>query len=523
MSKKPWRAGKDLASVVENMEIGTGQRGDGKDAFVTQRQLAELKLAKMSGGSGGIRLVPGLGQGIFPEIPPPERPTKPEGFQVTGGFGYVLLEWVMPKYNGHSLAEVWRGTEDNLSDAVLVGTTPGQVYSDPVDPGWKGFYWIRFVNSAGVSGPYNSPDGTPAETQMDVQAVIDQIHDEAAKSPIVQKLKSEIKTSSDEAKNGAIEQAALQTTEVVGGLKTDTFNALNSVNKRVTGIDNDGGKAFQAMWAQKASAAGITAGIGIVAGKDAAGNPISQVAVAASQLFVFDPNNPGNTAYPFAVSGGKVVIQKAVIYDAVVQTLAAQRIVADEVKVGATLTAPYIRSGTISNGNFTVDSNGNMNAVNANLNNVTSRGGIFYDLNAVSGTLNNVHILENCQIDGRLSAAQIDGDIAKIFLIDGSSIYISPQPFARTMIINRMYLNRSVSNLNRYIDRRTTVSINDVLHEAFSESELIPRLKKISDRYFITTIPANSPLVVRVIIISNNVDNGTDAVGLPHLAMVFKA
>lgn len=493
MSKKPWRAGKDLAAVVENMEIGTGQRGDGKDAFVTQRQLAELKLARMSVGSGGVRLTSGLGQGIFPEPLPPERPTKPEGFQVTGGFGYVLLEWVMPKYNGHSLAEIWRGTEDNLSDAVLVGTTPGQVYSDPVDPGWKGFYWIRFVNSAGVSGPYNSPDGTPAETQMDVQAVIDQIHDEAAKSLIVEELKKEI---SDSAK---------------------------ATNEHIEKISEDGGKAFQAMWGQKASAAGITAGIGIVAGKDASGNPISQVAIAASQLFVFDPNNPGNTAYPFAVSGGKVVIQKAVIYDAVVQTLAAQRIVADEVKVGATLTAPYIRSGTISNGNFTVDSNGNMNAVNANLNNVTSRGGAFYDLYAVRGTMSNVHILEDCQIDGRLSAAQIDGDIAKIFLIDGSSIYISPQPFARTMIINRMYLNRSVSNLNKYIDRRTTVSINDVLHEAFSEYELIPRLKKISDRYFITTIPANSPLVVRVIIISNNVDNGTDAVGLPRLVMVFKA
>ncbi|HIB1583261.1 TPA: phage tail tip fiber protein, partial [Salmonella enterica subsp. enterica serovar Muenchen] len=245
----------------------------------------------------------------------------------TGGFGYVLLEWVMPKYNGHSLAEVWRGTEDNLSDAVLVGTTPGQVYSDPVDPGWKGFYWIRFVNSAGVSGPYNSPDGTPAETQMDVQAVIDQIHDEAAKSPIVEELKKEI---SDSAK---------------------------AVNEHIEKISEDGGKAFQAMWGQKASAAGITAGIGIVAGKDGAGDPVSQVAIAATQLFVFDPNNPGNTAYPFAVSGGKVVIQKAVIYDAVVQTLAAQRIVADEVKVGATLTAPYIRSGTISNGNFTVDSN----------------------------------------------------------------------------------------------------------------------------------------------------------------------
>lgn len=411
MSKKPWRAGKDLAAVVENMEIGTGQRGDGKDAFVTQRQLAELKLAKMnaSGGGGRVSLTSGLGPGIFPEMPPPERPTKPEGFEVTGGFGYVLLEWMMPKYNGHSLAEVWRGTEDNLSDAVLVGTTPGQVYSDPVDPGWKGFYWIRFVNSAGVSGPYNSPDGTPAETQMDVQAVIDQIHDEAAKSPIVEELKKEI---SDSAK---------------------------AVNEHIEKISEDGGKAFQAMWGQKASAAGITAGIGIVAGKDGAGDPVSQVAIAATQLFVFDPNNPGNTAYPFAVSGGKVVIQKAVIYDAVVDTLAAQRIVADDVKVGATLTAPYIRSATISNGNFTVDSNGNMNAVNANLNNVTSRGGNFYDLNAYNlnvnkGTLSDVHILNNCQVDGTIRANQIEGDIAKTYVVNGNSVYIPPQMFDMNLV-----------------------------------------------------------------------------------------
>lgn len=414
MSKKPWRAGKDLAAVVENMEIGTGQRGDGKDAFVTQRQLAELKLARMnaSGGGGRVSLTSGLGPGIFPAMPQPERPTKPEGFEVTGGFGYVLLEWVMPKYNGHSLAEVWRGTEDNLSDAVLVGTTPGQVYSDSVDPGWKGFYWIRFVNSAGVSGPYNSPDGTPAETQMDVQAVIDQIHDEAAKSPIVEELKKEI---SDSAK---------------------------AVNEHIEKISEDGGKAFQAMWGQKASADGITAGIGIVAGKDGAGDPVSQVAIAATQLFVFDPNNPGNTAYPFAVSGGKVVIQKAVIYDAVVQTLAAQRIVADEVKVGATLTAPYIKSGTISNGNFTVDSNGNMNAVNANLNSVTSRGGTFYDLRAVSGTLNNVTINEDCIVKGTVYANKIVGDVIKIVMIplNGSTV-IPAENFGRRLAVPCISIN----------------------------------------------------------------------------------
>ncbi|ELD4017363.1 DUF1983 domain-containing protein [Salmonella enterica] len=411
MNKKPWRAGKDLAAVVENMEIGTGQRGDGQDAFVTQRQLAELKLARMnaSGGGGRVSLISGLGPGIFPAMPQPERPTKPEGFEVTGGFGYVLLEWVMPKYNGHSLAEVWRGTEDNLSDAVLVGTTPGQVYSDPVDPGWKGFYWIRFVNSAGVSGPYNSPDGTPAETQMDVQAVTDQIHDEVAKSPIVEELKKEI---SDSAK---------------------------AVNEHIEKISEDGGKAFQAMWAQKASAAGITAGIGLVAGKDAVGNPVSQVAVASSQFFVFDPNNPGNTAYPFAVSGGKVVIRKAVIYDAVVQTLAAQRIVADEVRAGVSITTPVLRSATIQNGKFTVDSNGNMNAADANLNNVTSRGGNFYDLNAYNlsvnrGTLSDVHILNNCQVDGTIRANQIEGDIAKTYVLANNSIYIPAQMFDMNLV-----------------------------------------------------------------------------------------
>ncbi|ECO0902370.1 DUF1983 domain-containing protein, partial [Salmonella enterica subsp. enterica serovar Newport] len=279
-------------------------------------------------GGSKVNLTPGTS--LEAVLPPPAFPTQPKNFKATGAFGSVLLEWDMPVYWGHSLAEVWRGTEDNLSDAVLVGTTPGQVYSDSVDPGWKGFYWIRFVNSAGVSGPYNSPDGTPAETQMDVQAVIDQIHDEAAKSPIVEELKKEI---SDSAK---------------------------ATNEHIEKISEDGGKAFRAMWAQKASADGITTGIGIVAGKDAAGNPISQVAVASSQFFVFDPNNPGNTAYPFAVSGGKVVIQKAVIYDAVVQTLAAQRIVADEVKAGISITTPLLRSATISNGNFQVDSVGNL-------------------------------------------------------------------------------------------------------------------------------------------------------------------
>lgn len=75
---------------------------------------------------------------------------------------------------------------------MLVATTPGQVYGDPVDPGWSGFYWIRFVNAAGVKGLWNAgKSSTPAQTQISVQAIIDQIKEEAAKSPVVEELRKE--------------------------------------------------------------------------------------------------------------------------------------------------------------------------------------------------------------------------------------------------------------------------------------------------------------------------------------------
>ncbi|EOW5172120.1 hypothetical protein ACOY1P_000733 [Escherichia coli] len=89
-------------------------------------------------------------------------------------------------------------------------------------------------------------------------------------------------------------------------------------------------------------------------------------------VFVFDPNNPDNTAYPFAVSGGKVVIPKAMIYDAVIETLVSRKVVADEVKAGVSITSPVIRSAVIQNGNFQVDSQGNLNI--GGLFSVTSQG-----------------------------------------------------------------------------------------------------------------------------------------------------
>ncbi|EJB2594101.1 DUF1983 domain-containing protein [Salmonella enterica] len=350
MSKKPWRAGKDLASVVENMETGTGQRGDGRYTFVTQQQLADLKLARLRPGAGGrVGLSPGTSLEAL--LPQPDFPTKPKNFRATGGFGSVLLEWDMPVYRGHSLTEIWRGTEDNLADAVLVATTPGQVYGDPVDPGWAGFYWIRFVNAAGVAGPYNDTAGTAAQTQPDIDSIIDTIQDQINASPIIK------------------------------------------------GLDD--------MWAIKATAGDIKVGVGLVAQPDGT----TQIGLAAGNVFIFDPNNPddkGRYAIPFAVVNGRVVIDEAVIREATIKILMAQHIVADEVKAGISISTPVLRSATIQNGNFQVDSAGNLRI-----------GGLFSISNSGQITIRNNYtnvglVIRNDRIDVYDSGGRLAVRIGKL-------------------------------------------------------------------------------------------------------------
>ncbi|EFL9128440.1 phage tail tip fiber protein, partial [Escherichia coli] len=83
MSKKPWRAGKDLSAVVENMEIGTGQRGDGRHAFVTREELVGLKLARRrTQGGASYALNPGIE--IDSTLMTVDFPTKPLNFKATG-------------------------------------------------------------------------------------------------------------------------------------------------------------------------------------------------------------------------------------------------------------------------------------------------------------------------------------------------------------------------------------------------------------------------------------------------------
>ena len=59
--------------------------------------------------------------------------------------------------------------EPSFTNAVLVGTSNGHIYVDSIDPGAVYAYWIRFISSANIAGPYNANSGTLGGISGDTQ------------------------------------------------------------------------------------------------------------------------------------------------------------------------------------------------------------------------------------------------------------------------------------------------------------------------------------------------------------------
>lgn len=112
MSKPGFRAGRDQASLAENIELLTGQRGDRLDKAVTYRELADIGLITLRKAANSFYGEPAPGVLQDESI---ERPVAPTGVIANGAFHTILVEWDSPAYRGHAYAEVWRAEEDNLS------------------------------------------------------------------------------------------------------------------------------------------------------------------------------------------------------------------------------------------------------------------------------------------------------------------------------------------------------------------------------------------------------------------------
>ncbi|EHY6176283.1 DUF1983 domain-containing protein, partial [Escherichia coli] len=183
---------------------------------------------------------------------------------------------------------------------------------------------------------------------------------------------AEIRTSITDVSN--------EITQTVNKKLEDQSAAIQQIQKVQVDTNNN----LNSMWAVKLQQmqdgrlyiAGIGAGI-----ENTPDGMQSQVLMAADRIAMVNPAN-GNTKPMFVGQGDQIFMNDVFL---------------------KRLTAPTITSG----GNppaFSLTPDGKLTAKNADISG---------SVNANSGTLNNVTINENCQIKGKLSANQIEGDIVK--------------------------------------------------------------------------------------------------------------
>jgi hypothetical protein len=179
-----------LRAIKTTMEVREAHSGDPVDAHVTFRQLKDLGLAtdgttKGSGDGGDIPVSTGggLGPGSYDPSSDLSIPPAPTNLIVSGGFSVIYLEW-SGGYNNPAYTEIWRNTVDDLGTAIMVGTSVGNVYADPVEPDSIYYYWVRFHSRADVVGPYNQLAGTMGHSARDVSADIKALSDFLTNSPL---------------------------------------------------------------------------------------------------------------------------------------------------------------------------------------------------------------------------------------------------------------------------------------------------------------------------------------------------
>ncbi|RGP85193.1 phage tail protein [Vibrio cholerae] len=509
-TKSPFRAGRSLDALYENVEILTGQRGNGRYRAVTEKDVAAIKgtMNKVivgSGSNGGDSVV--------------ERPHAPNNVEAFGGFSAILVQWDNPTFKGFEYAEVWRAGVNDISKAVLIATTPANVFSDVVNLGSHYFYWVRFVNTNDLAGPYHDVNGVAAETSQDIAGVVDELAEQLKSSELIQHMQKEIdnKAAQDaldslDEELTALDKEMAESGKLIGRIETilqnvsqvlalqikqlnaayvsrdlaqtvstnakivevskvssDAYQALaqkilqltsdfettdQATNallselrqtvaeadlamservdtveakanladevgeaakaaaqtnaKAIATINQDGSEAYQALWGTKAQAGDITAGIGIVAKSDGT----SQVAVSASQFFVYDPNKPGTLVPTFAIDNGAVVIPKALIESATIQVLQAQKITADYVKAGIEIASPLINTGKLRGGDAGFGAGGPYNGYHT-----------FIHSNGLLQT-NNLQA-NNGYFRGNIEGTTINGGVIKGATIIASTFYQS--------------------------------------------------------------------------------------------------
>lgn len=154
-----------LSAIAQAVNTLLGATGNGSGAAATLGTLAAAGLVSVS-TSGQV-----AGMNVIDYTPPP----APAGLSTSGALGNVILTWDNPSYSNHSYTEIWReqvtftgGVADPsiIGNAVKIGTSAGivGVYADATGAASDCWYWVKFVSTASVAGPFNAVSGVRGTT-----------------------------------------------------------------------------------------------------------------------------------------------------------------------------------------------------------------------------------------------------------------------------------------------------------------------------------------------------------------------
>ena len=174
-----------LNSMKEAQEVRLGRRGDPRDRAITLRELIDSGLAielrnnpfDPNAGVGALDFIPNVPGGNL-AVPP-----APTGLEASGAFTEIIVSWNDAQYDNHAYTEVWRSRNDDIGGATLVTTTNSFIITDVVGYNQEYYYWVRFVSTSDVAGPFNKTNGVKATTLEDIAAVMEQLSEELSNLP----------------------------------------------------------------------------------------------------------------------------------------------------------------------------------------------------------------------------------------------------------------------------------------------------------------------------------------------------
>lgn len=162
----PYTDDASLTNILSAMKLWMDKAaGSGLTGFASKQDLIDAGVLTKD-PSGNIKPTADTSMAI---------PPVPTGLTASGAMTIILLEWDDPRlaYSNHGYTEVWAAEVDNFSSAQLVGQSSGVIFVHAVGEGSQRYYWIRFVSTAGVMGPYNAVGGTLGQTAQNPAYLLD--------------------------------------------------------------------------------------------------------------------------------------------------------------------------------------------------------------------------------------------------------------------------------------------------------------------------------------------------------------